>query len=98
MKYLTDYETVAASQTAQVLGPAGASGDIVMQVVATVTAADATSAASLLDGATSIPLVPASTPVGVHSISFGASGVRAGTQWKITTGAGVSIIAIGGFS
>lgn len=51
----TDYETVAASQTAQVLGGVGAKGDFLSRLILnniTVATADVT----LIDGATSIVL------------------------------------------
>lgn len=93
--YRYQYETVAASQTAQVLGGTGATGDYLHKLVVNVTTA-ATSTITLLDGATSIPLMSATTPVGTYSI-----GIEALSQtgpWKVTTGAGVNVIGVGIFS
>ena len=91
----TFYETVAASQTAQVLGVTGAAGDTLMRLIITVTTS-ATSQVTLLDGATSYIIVPAVTPVGVYQIDINAVSVSG--AWKITTGAGVSVMGVGNFS
>lgn len=88
------YETVAASQTAQVLGATGAQGDYLDKVIVTVATA-ATSAVALLDGVTSIPLVAANTPIGVYIIPVGARSATG--PWKLTTGAGATAIGIGDF-
>lgn len=94
-----EYETVAASQTAQALGATGATGDYISGILA-IPATTSPGAIALLDGATSITvftggatsvsnLVPFFIPLGMISIS-GA--------WKITTGANVSCIGIGNFT
>src|SRR4029077_11697456 len=94
-----EYETVAASQTAQVLGPTGAAGNYISGILVT-PATTSPGAIALLDGATSITvfaggassvsnLVPFFIPLGMISVN-GA--------WKITTGASVSCIGIGNFS
>ena len=89
------YETVAASQTGQVLGTAGAPGDYLHRVIATVSTSGANGVVTLLDGATSIPLLPASTAIGVYSIDIEAAAV---TVWKITTGSAATAVAVGIFS
>lgn len=92
------YETVAASQTAQVIGATGATGDFISHLLV-IPASTSPGAVTLLDGATSITvfaggassvsnLAPFSIPLGMKSVS-GA--------WKITTGAAVSVIAVGTF-
>jgi hypothetical protein len=89
------YEHVAASQTAQVLGTTGAIGDYLHRLVITVGTA-ATSTVSLLDNTTSHVLVAANTAIGVYSIeinTFSKNGA-----WKVTTGAGAEVIAIGNFT
>ena len=89
------YEHVAASQTAQVLGSTGAIGDYLHRLVITVSAT-ATSTVSLLDNTTSHVLVAANTAIGVYSIemnTFSKNGA-----WKITTGAGAEVIAMGNFT
>lgn len=93
--YEFPYETVAASQTAQVLGGTGAIGDYLGTVIVTVATA-ASGTVTLLDGATSIPLTAANTPIGVYSVKIGARSVSG--PWKVTTGAGATVIAVGRFS
>lgn len=95
-----DYETVAASQTAQVLGLTGAVGDV-LDGVLIVPATTSPGNVLVLDGATSITiflggassvsnLVPFFVPMaGARSVS-GA--------WKMTTGANVSAIGFGRFT
>lgn len=94
-----EYETVAASQTAQVLGATGAAGDYISGVLV-IPASTSPGNVILLDNATSITifaggassvsnLVPFFIPLGMVSVS-GA--------WKITTGSSVSVIGIGNFA
>lgn len=94
-----EYETVAASQTAQALGATGATGDYISGVLV-IPATTSPGVVTLLDNAISIPvfvggatsvsnLVPFFIPLGMVSVS-GA--------WKITTGANVSCIGIGNFT
>lgn len=94
-----EYETVAASQTAQVLGPTGAIGDYLAGLLV-IPATTSPGNVLLLDNATSITvftggassvsnLVPFFIPLGMKSVS-GA--------WKVTTGANVSVIGIGNFT
>lgn len=89
------YETVAASQTAQVLGGAGAVGDYLHRLVVTVTATG-TSTLSLLDGSTTVLTMAANTAVGVYSLEINAA--SASGPWKVTTGAGVTVMAVGFFT
>lgn len=95
----SEYETVAASQTAQVLGATGATGDYISKILV-IPATTSPGAISLLDNATSITvftggassvsnLVPFVIDLGMFSVS-GA--------WKLTTGANVSCIGIGNFT
>lgn len=98
----SDYVEVGAGVTDRLLTNAGdgtgtgAKGDFLARVVAQVTTAGATGTVSITDGADSVPLVPASTPVGVYSIELG---IRARTgPWKLTTGAAATALAIGQFS
>jgi len=94
-----EYETVAASQTAQVLGGAGAIGDYLSGLLVT-PATTSPGQVLILDNATSITvftggassvsnLVPFFIPIGAKSVS-GA--------WKVTTGANVSVIGVGNFT
>lgn len=94
-----EYETVAASQTAQVLGATGGAGDYIKGILV-VPATTSPGAITLLDNATSITvfaggatsvvdLKPFYIPLGHTSVS-GA--------WKLTTGANVSALVGGDFT
>ena len=89
------YETVAVSQTAQVLGVTGATGDYLHRITITVSTA-ATSTVALLDNATSYSILAANTPIGVYSVEINAKSVSG--AWKITTGAGATVLAVGVFT
>lgn len=89
------YEAVAASQSQQVLGPTGATQDYLHRIVVAVATA-ATSTVSVIDGSTTVLAIPANTPIGVYSIEVNA--VSANGAWKITTGAGATVLAVGIFS
>jgi hypothetical protein len=96
-----NYETVAASQTNQAIGAPGAAGDYLvgLLIVPATTAAGAVtikdgsgSAISVFAGGGTIPLttlIPFFVPLGMRS-STGA--------WAVTTGANVSVIAVGKFT
>lgn len=94
-----DYETVAASQTAQVAGAAGAAGDFLAGVLI-IPATTSPGSVAVLDDDTSITvfaggalsvsnLVPFFVPIGAKSVSG---------PWKVTTGANVSAVAVGSFT
>lgn len=91
------YETVAASQTGQVLGGVGAKGDYIHRLVVSVNTV-ATATVTLLDGATSYTLMAGAATLvpGAYSLEVGA--VSNTGAWSITTGAGVTVMAIGIFS
>ena len=89
------YETVAASQTAQVLGGTGAVGDYLHRIVVTVNTA-LTGTVSVLDGSTAVMAVPANTPIGVYSVEINAASATG--PWKVTTGAGAEVMAVGRFT
>ena len=91
----TTYETVAASQTAQVLGQSGAVGDTIIRLIITVNTA-LTSTVTIIDDSTSIAIMPAATVVGIYSIDLGVQSVSG--PWKVTTGAGATVVAVGNFS
>lgn len=95
--YRYPYETVAANQTAQVLGTVGAKGDYISHVVAVVATA-ATAAITLIDGSTSISIFPNSPGAGVGTYTIPLGLASQTGPWKITTGAGVSVVAVGLFS
>jgi hypothetical protein len=95
----TTYRAVSASSTATVLGTTGAIGDLLNGLLV-IPASTSPGAVAVLDNATGITvftggassvsnLVPFFVPIGARSVS-GA--------WKVTTGANVSVVAIGSFS
>lgn len=99
LDFNTDYEAVAASQTDQILGAVGAKGDILERLIVTVATA-LTSTVSIKDGnGAAITIAAANTPIGVYSIDIGARCVNATTPgWKVTTGAGATVLAVGDFT
>lgn len=93
-----DYETVAAGQTDQVLGVTGAVGDFLHKVIIVVATA-ATAATSIKDGGGSaISLLPNSPGGGIGVYSVELNIVSKNGAWKVTTGAGASVIAVGRFT
>jgi len=95
------YEHVAVSQTTQVLGGTGAVGDYLHRIIITVSTA-ATAAVQVVDGSGAGVLTHTILPnnpgggVGVYNVEMNA--VSANGAWKITTGAGVEVMAVGIFS
>lgn len=89
------YRTVAASQTDQVLG--AGRGDLLERLVVVVTTS-ATSQVQIKDGfgGSNIVVVPNNHPVGAYTIEIGIRCQSPG--WRITTGAGVSVVAVGHFT
>ncbi|MBZ9888947.1 hypothetical protein LB559_13440 [Mesorhizobium sp. BR1-1-3] len=93
-----EFETVAASQTDQVMGAAGAIGDVLASLVCVVATA-ATAQVQIKDGAGSAITVLPNSPgggVGTYTILLNLRSLAG--AWKITTGAGVSVIATGNFT
>jgi hypothetical protein len=95
--YRYQYETVAASQTGQVLGGTGATGDYIHRLVISVVTV-ATASVTIIDGSTSIVILTgaAGLVAGVYSVELN---MRSNTgPWSITTGAGATVVAVGVFS
>lgn len=95
--YRYQYETVAASQTGQVLGGTGATGDYIHRLIISVVTA-ATASVTIIDGSTSIVILTGAAALvpGVYSIEVNA---RSNTgAWSVTTGAGATVVAVGVFS
>lgn len=94
-----NYETVAASQTAQTLGITGAFGDYLAGLLI-VPATTSPGNVIILDNATSITVFTggASSILSLHPffVPIGAKSVSG--PWKVTTGANVSVMAIGNFT
>jgi hypothetical protein len=97
--YRYQYEHVAASATAQVLGTTGAIGDYIHRLVCTVTTS-ATGNVVIVDGTgagiLTHTVLPANSGIGCYDIELNA--VSANGAWKITTGAGVEVMAVGIFT
>lgn len=84
-----EYETVAASQTAQVLGTTGAVGDLLHSIIITAS----TGTITVLDGAVSVAVIPAAA-TGVWLFDL----VSVSGAWNITTAASTSCTATGRFT
>ena len=93
-----EYETVAASQTDQVLGAAGAKGDHLhgLLIVPATTAAGTCSIKDGSGGAINVFVTGTLADLKPHWIPLG---IRSATgAWSVTTGANVSVIAVGTFT
>ncbi len=84
------YQLIAASSTAEPLGTTGAAGDLLSAVIVKAN----TGTITILDGATTVLVVPASTAVGTR---FDLNMVAV-TGWNITTPASTEAIAVGRFT
>jgi hypothetical protein len=95
--YPFQFETVAASQTGQVMGGTGAKGDYLHRVIISVITV-ATATVTIIDGATSIVILTgaAGLTAGVYSVELNMA--SASGAWSITTGAGCTVIGVGVFS
>lgn len=94
-----DYESVAASATAQVLGATGATSDYIERIIIT-PATTSPGAVALLDGSTSYTLfaggstsVASLAPITINLGIYSTTG-----PWKISTGTNISVLAIGDFT
>lgn len=95
------YETVAASQTDQILGATGGIGDFLAGLLI-VPATTGAGTVSIRDGngsainvfitGTLADLRPIWIPLGIKAINATTPG------WKITTGANVSVVCVGNFT
>lgn len=96
----TEYGTVAASQTNQVLGTTGATGDLLASVLI-VPATTSPGAVSIKDGsggAVTVFAGGANSVATLHPFAVPVN-IRSGAgAWQITTGANVSVIASGNFT
>lgn len=96
-----NYETVAASQTDQILGATGAVGDLLSGLLI-VPATTSAGTVSIKDGngsginvfvtGTLADLTPIWVPLGIVAVNATTPG------WKVTTGAAVSVIGVGKFT
>lgn len=97
--YASNYETVAASQTDQVMGAGGAAGDYLAHIFI-VPATTGPGAVSIKDGAGSAITIYAGGTVGadVRPWDTPIYAISTSGAWKVTTGANVSVIAFGSFT
>ena len=95
----TQYETVAASTTAQVMGTAEAIGDYIDSILV-IPATTSPGAISLLDNSTSITVFTggATSVADLKPFTIQLGLVSVSGAWKITTGANVAVIGIGNFT
>lgn len=91
------YETVAAGQSDQVLGPTGQAGDWLDGLLCIVSTA-ATSQVQIKDGGGSaITVLPNNVGAGVGSYYVPIMARSGNGAWKVTTAAGVAVFATGYF-
>jgi len=96
----THYETVAASQTDQALGPTGAAGDYLKSLII-VPATTSPGVVSIKDGSGSSVTVftggaSSVTELRPMVVQLGLKSIAG--AWSVTTGANVSVIAAGYFT
>jgi hypothetical protein len=92
-----DYETVAAGQSDQALGATGAAGDLLSLLICVVSTA-ATSQVQIKDGSGSaITVLPNAVGGGVGTYTIPLNLISIAGAWKVTTAAGVAVIATGEF-
>lgn len=94
-----EYETVAASQTDQTIGATGGAGDYLSGVLI-IPATTSPGAVSIKDGAGSAITIFTGGASSVSNLVpfFVPLGIKCATNWKVTTGANVSAIAVGNFT
>jgi hypothetical protein len=93
----TDFDTIPASRNDEPLGPIGGAGDVIERLVI-VPATTAAGNVSIKDGTTGAISVFATgtlSDLKPHVIYLGMRSTVG--AWKVTTGANVSVIAIGRF-
>lgn len=92
------YKTVAASQSAQILGTTGAIGDFIARLVIT-PASTAPGVVTLLDNATTImPWLGGTVGADLKPFVIEVNAVSVSGAWKVTTGINVSVVAVGRFT
>jgi len=95
LEYIPCYETVAASQTDQVIGTtaAGAAKDYLSHIIIQPGTTGA-GTVTVKDGSTTIFTFTTGTLADLRPIII-PIGLKAATGWKITTGANVTVTAFG---
>lgn len=98
LKANSKYATVAAAQTAQLLGNTGAAGDLLSHLLI-VPATTSPGAVSIIDGTgTPITVFAGGTLSAVVPFPVPLNAKSTGGGWHVTTGANVSVVAVGSFT
>jgi len=92
-----EYETVAASQTDQVIGATGASGDYLSHVTV-IPATTSPGVVTIKDNSTAVISFPGGTLPSVLPFTIYVGAYSTSGAWKITTGTNVSCVAVGDFT
>jgi len=94
-----EWETVAASQTTQTIGATGAAGDFLSHIVV-IPATTSPGVVTVLDNATTFFSFPggASSLASLQPFTIDIRAYSVSGAWKITTGANVSVVAVGDFT
>ncbi len=96
--FADDYETVAAGQTTQVIGPTGAAGDYLSHVIIT-PATTSPGVVTIIDNATTIiPWLGGTVGADLKPFVIDVRMKSVSGAWKITTGSNVSVVAVGSFT
>lgn len=90
-----EYETVAASQTAQVIGATGGVGDYLSHLII-VPISGAPGTVALIDGSTT--LLTITPPASSQPFTLPVGATSKNGAWKITTGSNVTCMAVGDFA
>ena len=97
----TEYETVAASATDQIMGATGAIGDLLVSVLI-VPSSTSPGAVTVKDGAAGPAITifagGATSIATLHPVSVPLNLKSTGAGWRVTTGAGLTAIATGNFT
>lgn len=92
------YQLVAASQTTKALGTTGKTGDF-LESFTIVAATTTPGAVTVFDGTTAIYTMPAGTATVLpYTNRIEVRAYSTTGAWNITTGANVSVVAVGQFS
>ncbi len=92
-----EYETVAASQTAQALGATGATGDYLSHVILQPTTL-APGTCTILDNATVIYTFTTGTLLDLRPVVVPINAISVSGAWKVTTGANITATGFGDFT
>lgn len=90
-----EYETVAASQTAQSIGATGGIGDYLSHLIIVPTSSSP-GTVILLDGVTTLLTITPPSTTQPFTLPIGATSKNG--AWRVTTGANVTCMAVGDFT